>query len=88
MEVAITKVSSKGQIVIPSELREDLYEGEKLVLIKSNNQFIIKKVSDFSKNLEEDLEFAKRTEESLKRIDNEEGVNLEFDDFIKDMKNW
>lgn len=37
MDIAITKVSSKGQIVIPSELRGDLLERDKLVLIKSGN---------------------------------------------------
>jgi len=88
MEIAITKMSSKGQIVIPSELRGDLHEGDKLVLIKSDNQFVIKKVSDFGKNLQEDIEFAKRTEEALKRIDGGKGTTLEFDDFIEDMKKW
>ncbi len=88
MEIAITKLSSKGQIVIPLEMREDLVEGEKLVLVKSNGQFIIKKVQDFSKNLEEDLEFARRTEEALKRIENGEGITMEFDDFIEEMKTW
>ncbi|MDA3855660.1 MAG: AbrB/MazE/SpoVT family DNA-binding domain-containing protein [Candidatus Woesearchaeota archaeon] len=88
MDIAITKVSSKGQIVIPSELRGDLLEGDKLVLIKSDNQFIIKKVSDFSKNLEEDLEFAKETEEAYKRIDASKDTAIKFDDFIEDMKKW
>ncbi len=88
MEIAITKISSKGQIVIPSELREDMKEGDKLVIIKNENQLILKKASDFGKNLKDDLEFAKRTEEAYKKYEKGEFKELEFDDFINEMKNW
>ena len=66
-EIAITQISSKGQIVIPREMRRDLKEGDKLVVIKNNEQIILKKADKFSKTLEEDLEFARRTEEAYKR---------------------
>ena len=46
MEVAITKMSSKGQIVIPAEMREGIHEGEKLVIIRNNGQIIMKKASE------------------------------------------
>ena len=36
--VDITKISSKGQVVIPLDMREDLKEGEKLVIIKAGKQ--------------------------------------------------
>ena len=49
INVAITKLSSKGQIVIPSEMRDDFSKGEKLVIIKSGKQLILKKVSDLGK---------------------------------------
>ena len=87
-EIAITRISSKGQIVIPQEMREDLKEGDKLVIIKNNGQIILKKADKFSKNLEEDLEFARRTEEAYKRYEKGEFIEMEFDDFIKEMKKW
>jgi len=86
--INVTKISSKGQIVIPLSMRKDLKEGEELVIIKNGNQIILKKVTDFSENLKEDLEFARRTEEAYKRIENGEGVEMDFDDFIKEMKKW
>jgi len=86
--INITRISSKGQIVIPLSMRKDLKEGEELVIIKNGNQIILKKVTDFSENLKEDLEFARRTEEAYKRIENGEGVEMDFDDFIKEMKKW
>ncbi len=87
-DIAITRISSKGQVVIPQEMREDLKEGDKLVIIKNNGQMILKKADKFSKNLEEDLEFARRTEEAYKRYERGEFIEMEFDDFIKEMKNW
>ena len=81
-------MSSKGQVVIPQDMREGLSEGEKLVVIKNGQQIILKKMDDFDKNLEEDLEFAKRTEEAWKEIEEGKGISMEFDDFIKEMKTW
>jgi AbrB family looped-hinge helix DNA binding protein len=86
--INITKMSSKGQVVIPQDMREGLSEGEKLVIIKNGQQLILKKMDDFDKNLEEDLEFAKKTEEAWKEIDSGKGIGMEFDDFIKEMKKW
>ena len=69
MEIALTKLSSKGQIVIPSELREDMKEGEKLIIIKNGTKLILKKASELDQQLNEDLKFARRTEEALKRYE-------------------
>ena len=88
MEVAITRISSRGQVVIPVEMREDLPEGEKIIIIKKDGQLIMKKADTLEKNFEEDLEFAKRTEEAFKRIEQGKGVKMEFDEFIKEMKKW
>ena len=43
MEIATTKLSSRGQIVIPLEMRRNLKEGENLVVIKKGNDLIIRK---------------------------------------------
>jgi len=88
VSIDITKISSKGQIVIPQDMRRDLKTGDKMVIIKNDNQIILKKADEFDKNLEEDLEFAKRTEEAWREIDKGKGISMEFDDFIKEMKKW
>jgi len=87
-EIDITRMSSKGQIVIPFEMRKDIKEGEKLIVIKSGNQIILKKASKMDEQLKEDIEFARRTEEAYKRIEAGEGISMEFDEFIKEMKKW
>jgi AbrB family looped-hinge helix DNA binding protein len=87
-EIAITRISSKGQVVIPLEMREGLKEGDKMVIMKNDGQIILKKADKFSETLEEDLEFAKRTEEAWKRYEKGEFKEMEFDYFIEEMKKW
>ena len=43
MIINVTKMSSRGQIVIPLEMREDIMEGEKLIVIRKNDEIILKK---------------------------------------------
>ena len=86
-------MSSKGQVVIPNEMRKEFKEGEEFVIIKNGKQLILKSVKDFDENLKEDLIFAKRTEEAWKRYEKGEFKSMDADDFtrmlnkIKDGKN-
>ena len=86
MDIALTKMSSKGQIVIPAEMREDIAEGEKLILLKDNGHIIMKKASALDKQLKEDFEFAKRTEKAWKRYDQRKFKTLPADEFLKLLK--
>lgn len=88
MDIAITKMSSKGQIVIPTEMRKGIKEGEKLILIKRKGQFIMKKASKVDLQLQEDLEFARRTEEALKKYEKGEFKEMDYDDFLDEVKKW
>ena len=88
MEIAITKMSSKGQVVIPAEMRADIPEGEKLLIIQNNRQIIMKKASKLDKALTSDLEFARRTKEAWKRIEAGKGIKMDFDDFLEEMRKW
>lgn len=81
-------MSSKGQIVIPADMREGIEEGEKLVIIRNKNHIILKKEKDFSDRLEEDLEFAKRTEEAWKRIENGEFISINSENLFEEMNKW
>jgi len=86
--MAITKMSSKGQIVVPVEMREDIKEGEKLVVIRNDHQLIIEKIDQVSKILKEDLEFAKKTEEAWKSYEKGEFKSMDSKDFLKKLKKW
>ena len=88
VEIDITRLSSKGQIVLPLGMRKGFKEGEKILLINEGNSVILKKASAMDEQFKEDLEFARRTDEARKRIEAGEGITMEFDDFIKEMKKW
>jgi len=88
MEIALTKMSSKGQVVIPAELRENIKEGENLMIIKNNGQLILKKVKNLNKNLKEDLEFARRTEIAWEMYEKGEFKSSTAKEFLKDLDGW
>jgi len=79
----MTKMSSKGQVVIPAEMRADLKEGDKILVIQTKDQIILKKASELDKTFEEDLEFARRTEEAWKRYEKGEFVSLPANKFLE-----
>ena len=87
-EISITKLSSKGQVVIPLEMWEDMKEGDKLLIIKNGNQIILKKASDLDEQIQTDLEFAKRTEEALKRIEKGEFISVNSENLFEEMDKW
>ncbi|MEN7982302.1 MAG: hypothetical protein ABFQ65_02555 [Nanoarchaeota archaeon] len=43
MQIETTRMSSRGQIVIPLEMRKDFLEREKFIIIKNNDEIILKK---------------------------------------------
>ena len=42
-QIEITRLSSRGQIVIPLEMRRDLKEGDKLIIIRKGDDIILRK---------------------------------------------
>ena len=86
MNIEITRMSSKGQIVIPKKMRKGIEEGEKLVMIQNGSQIILKRAKDLDKNFEEDLEFARRTEEAWKRYEKGEFIEMDYDEFLKEAR--
>ena len=77
--IEVTSISSRGQIVIPQNLRDKLKirEGEKFVVIGEDNTIILRKLEmpsfkGFDKLLAKTREFAKKNE--LKEMNVEQAV--------------
>ena len=73
-KLEVTSMSSRGQIVIPQDVRErlHLHEGEKFIVIGEGDAIVLKKLEmpsfkGFDKLLKRTREFAKR--KGLKPID-------------------
>ena len=87
-EIAVTRMSSKGQIVIPSEMRRGFHEKEQFVIIRSKDGLILRSAHSLDKTLEEDLDFAKRTERLLKRYKKGRFKKTSGEKFLKALEKW
>ena len=86
MEYAIAKMSTKGQLVIPSNLRENMHAGEEFLVIKDNNRIIIKSMNDVAQNLKEDLFFARRVEKAWQEYDKKKFVKKSKKEFLEALR--
>ncbi len=76
MKFKTIKVSKKGQIAIPSDIRKDMgiSEGDELLLVKKGKRIMLEKASDLSEKLNDEFDdLLTLTENSLRKIwDNRE----------------
>jgi len=88
VKMGITKMSSKGQIVIPSDMRVGMKEGDEFLILKDDDRIILKKIGKMTEKLKEDLEFAKGTEKAWQEIERGEGTRMSAEEFFKELKKW
>ena len=88
MVIGMTKLSSRGQIVIPQEMRKNFNEGDNFIVVIENNKIILTNESDVEASILEDLEFENRTREAEKRMDTGEYVEVELDTLEEEMNKW
>jgi len=81
-------MSSKGQVVLPREIREELHlkEGTILVAVKKDNLVVLKKID--SPILKEDLETLRLVEEAWGDIDKGRFKKMKSEDFLNEIKKW
>ena len=71
MEAKIIKVTDKGQISLPVQMREsmNIEKGDELIIIRKNDKILIEKISTKTKEFEDDFsDLLKISEESLKKL--------------------
>jgi len=89
MAMGLATVSSRGQIVLPKEVRDGIKKGEQLLIIRRDDQWIMKRATADDKAFDADWKFAKRTEEALDRV--KAGKSVQFDsveEFLSASKKW
>jgi AbrB family looped-hinge helix DNA binding protein len=85
MDIGITRMSSKGQVVIPKEMRKHFKQGEKLLVLEEDGKIILRSAKDLDEKLADDLEFARRTEEAWKSYERGEFITMEAEEFFKEL---
>ena len=86
MEYAIAKVSTKGQIVIPISLRENIHCGDEFLMVKDEGRFILKSMKSLATKLKEDLIFAERVEKAWQEYDKGKFETKTKDEFLKELR--
>jgi AbrB family looped-hinge helix DNA binding protein len=81
----ITKMSTKGQIVIPEEIRGDTKPGTPFVITKEGEIIILKKVEGLT---EEELKEIKELDKIWKEIDEGKGITQSKEKFLKELNLW
>jgi AbrB family looped-hinge helix DNA binding protein len=88
IETEFTKTSSKGQIVIPSNIRKKLNigTGSLLAVTAQDDLIVLKKIS--SSISPEDIKTLRLIEEAWEDIDKGKYKVLSKDDFFRELKEW
>ena len=81
----ITKLSTKGQVVIPEEIRKDLEAGTVFIVSRQNELIILKKVGGLTK---QEMKEMKELDKIWKKIDGGKGTTQKIEDFLNEMKEW
>lgn len=94
MDVEISKVGERGQIVIPREFRDELHikKGEKFLVVRSDDKLIFQQTKKLKaksiENLREDFMDMKIAEDRLNEIEKGEAVVQTKKEFLDEMENW
>jgi AbrB family looped-hinge helix DNA binding protein len=83
MEFAIAKVSTKGQIVIPTSLRKDIMIGDEFLIVKDEDRMVIKNLKSLAIDIKDDILFAKKIDEAWAEYDKGKFVKKSKEDFLK-----
>lgn len=88
MSMELTKLSSKGQVVIPGSVRKklELSEGEVLAVSSKDNMIVLKKIENLTE--EEDLRTFSEIKKSWKEIAEGKFKKMKSKDFLKEISKW
>lgn len=88
MNIELTRLSSKGQIVIPGNIREQLNlgEGEILAVSAKDKMVILKKIENPIE--EEDLRTFSEIKDAWREIGGGKFKKMKSNDFIKEISKW
>ena len=85
MKMEVTKISSKGQVVIPEGIRKGIDVGTAFTVSKHDDLVILKKVGGLSK---EELKELKELNKIWKEIDEGKCESYNEKKFFEKLKEW
>jgi len=84
----LTKISSKGQLVIPRGIRKELNikDGDIFATKREKDMIVLKKIKD--PILEKDLRILKKVEEAWKDMEKGRFRKMKKEEFLKELDRW
>lgn len=88
MEIEFTKISSKGQVVIPLDVRKklSLKDGEPLSVTTRDDLIVLKKIKENMKK--QDIETLNEISEAWKDIEQGRCKKMSQEEFLSEIKKW
>lgn len=81
----ITKLSTRGQIVLPEAIRKNIESGTAFMVSKQNNLIILKQLDGLTKK---EIGEIKELDKIWKDVDSGNCESYEAEEFFKKMKEW
>ena len=81
----ITKLSTKGQVVIPENLRRNVEVGTPFMVSKQGNLIVLKRMDGLTKA---EIDEIKELDKIWKEIDEGKCDSYSVEDFFSEMKKW
>jgi AbrB family looped-hinge helix DNA binding protein len=87
-ETMFTKISSKGQIVIPNKVRKklDIQDGNVFVITEKKGMIVLKKIS--KQLTEDDIETLKSISDAWNEIESGKGGKANVSKFFAEFAKW
>ena len=88
MDIELTKISTKGQVVIPRDIRKKmgLQDGETLAVSTKDNLIVLKKIQNPIE--EDDLKTLSEIKEAWKEIGSGKYKKMSSQDFLTELSQW
>lgn len=81
----ITKLSSKGQVVIPDSIRKNLEIGTVFNVIRKDSLIILKELEGIKK---EEIKEMEELNKIWREIDKGNCITMTKEDFLKEIESW
>lgn len=81
----VTTLSTKGQIVIPKDIRKDFEQGSAFTVSKVDELIVLKPVKGITKK---EIDELKELKESWKEIESGKAKSYSEKEFFKELKKW
>jgi bifunctional DNA-binding transcriptional regulator/antitoxin component of YhaV-PrlF toxin-antitoxin module len=88
VSVATTHISSKGQIVIPRDMRQGFKKGEQFFVIRDKGTLLLESVHMLDDRFKQENEFARETERALHDVKQGKFKQFTRKELRKELKTW